>query len=172
MGASSALSFRFDLRSVRLVQRETLQANDLFAQAPPTGGSTYGGQGQTASGKKVLGELSDDLLKRSIAEEGARKEAEKKLRQVLSKVDEGISVPSKLDRFLLQDGAKLLINEYVTNGGRSLKDMKRRVEKHLLPYFGATRGMTSFTTDSILSFQSIGKSRVPRMARSTGRPTT
>src|SRR5262245_15792823 len=46
VGASSALSFRYDLRSIRLVQRETLQANDLFAQAPPTGESTYGGDGQ------------------------------------------------------------------------------------------------------------------------------
>ena len=48
VGASSALSFRFDLRSVRLVDRETLQANDLFAQAPPTGEATYGGQNDDA----------------------------------------------------------------------------------------------------------------------------
>jgi hypothetical protein len=37
VGSSSALSFRFDLHSVRLVHRETLAASDLFAQAPPTG---------------------------------------------------------------------------------------------------------------------------------------
>ena len=36
VGASSALSFRFDLRSVRPVDRETLQSEGgLFAQAPP-----------------------------------------------------------------------------------------------------------------------------------------
>jgi hypothetical protein len=37
VGASSALSFRFDLRSVRPVERETLQPQGLFAQAtsPP-----------------------------------------------------------------------------------------------------------------------------------------
>ncbi len=35
VGASSALSFRFDLRSVRPVDRETLQPEGLFAQAPP-----------------------------------------------------------------------------------------------------------------------------------------
>lgn len=66
VGASSALSFRYDLRSVRLVQRETLRQDDLFAQAPPTGGTTYGnygGQGQgPAGGKRVVGELSDDAL--------------------------------------------------------------------------------------------------------------
>jgi hypothetical protein len=37
VGASSALSFRFDLRSVRPVERETLQPEGLFAEAPPTG---------------------------------------------------------------------------------------------------------------------------------------
>ncbi|HEY1695858.1 MAG TPA: DUF4139 domain-containing protein [Polyangiaceae bacterium] len=35
VGASSALSFRFDLRSVRPVDRETLEPDGLFAQAPP-----------------------------------------------------------------------------------------------------------------------------------------
>ena len=61
VGASSALSFRFDLRSIRLVDRETLRSTDLFAQAPPTGGSTYGAQ-QTPVTKRVLAELSDAAL--------------------------------------------------------------------------------------------------------------
>jgi hypothetical protein len=39
VGASSALSFRFDLRSVRLVERETLQPSGLFAQAPAPPGA-------------------------------------------------------------------------------------------------------------------------------------
>jgi hypothetical protein len=59
VGSSSALSFRFDLRSVRVVQRETLQSNDLFAQAPPLGGATYG---QPSQGNRVLGELSDGAI--------------------------------------------------------------------------------------------------------------
>jgi hypothetical protein len=54
VGASSAMSFRFDLRSVRLVERQTLQAEDLFALAPPTGESTYGG--------KVTFDLGDGAL--------------------------------------------------------------------------------------------------------------
>jgi hypothetical protein len=62
VGSSSALSFRFDLRSVRMVQRETLQSNDLFAQAPPMGGSTYGGQPMPGGGKRVLVELDDTKL--------------------------------------------------------------------------------------------------------------
>jgi len=41
VGSSSALSFRYDLRSVRLVHRETLDSEDRFALAPPVGRSTH-----------------------------------------------------------------------------------------------------------------------------------
>jgi hypothetical protein len=62
VGASSALSFRFDLRSVRLVERETLQSSDLFALAPPTGEATYGGPPIVA--KKVLSDVGEEFLQR------------------------------------------------------------------------------------------------------------
>jgi hypothetical protein len=48
VGSSSALSFRYDLWSVRLVERETLSSNDRFAIAPPTGDSPYGGADKDA----------------------------------------------------------------------------------------------------------------------------
>jgi hypothetical protein len=71
VGSSSALSFRFDLRSVRLVQRETLHQDDLFAMAPPTGGSTYGQLLQpaptTPGGKHVVVEFNDDVLAAGVA---------------------------------------------------------------------------------------------------------
>src|SRR6185369_4691957 len=63
VGSSSALSFRFDLQSVRMVQRDTLQSDSLFAMAPPTGGATYGNEG----GQHVLGELSDSTLQQAEA---------------------------------------------------------------------------------------------------------
>ncbi|MEZ4313066.1 MAG: DUF4139 domain-containing protein [Polyangiaceae bacterium] len=69
VGSSSALSFRFDLRSVRLVQRETLQTNDQFALAPPTGGATYGAdQSKPAEAPRLVMELGDDVLKRAEAQ--------------------------------------------------------------------------------------------------------
>jgi len=51
VGASSALSFHFDLHSLRTVERETLQADGLFAQAPPVGvaAESRGGQVATAA---------------------------------------------------------------------------------------------------------------------------
>lgn len=60
VGSSSALSFRFDLHSVRTVRRDTLRADSLFAVAPPTGGAAYGSQPEQVA--RVLGELTDDTL--------------------------------------------------------------------------------------------------------------
>jgi len=59
VGSTSALSFRFDLHSVRFVERETLSDGQLLGLAPPTGGSPY-----TVAGKElqVLANVSlDDL---------------------------------------------------------------------------------------------------------------
>ena len=41
VGSTSALSFRFDLHSVRFVERETLSDGQMLGLAPPTGGSPY-----------------------------------------------------------------------------------------------------------------------------------
>ncbi|MBA3397192.1 MAG: OmpA family protein [Deltaproteobacteria bacterium] len=65
VGSSSALSFRYDLWSVRQVQRETLADAERFAVAPPTGISPYGGGQNDASGGEVMiGELGDDEIRR------------------------------------------------------------------------------------------------------------
>jgi hypothetical protein len=65
VGSSSALSFKYDLWSVRTVQRETLAGEEKFAVAPPTGISPYGGarpEGQ--NGEAVLTELGDEEIRR------------------------------------------------------------------------------------------------------------
>ena len=55
VGSSSAMSFRYDLHTVRTVERETLRSNDLFAQAPPVGGATYGQVGGATPGARGAG---------------------------------------------------------------------------------------------------------------------
>src|SRR3984885_6696318 len=52
VGASSALSFRYDLWSVRRIDRDLLQGEDKFAVAPPTGVSPY-----VEGGGEELGQL-------------------------------------------------------------------------------------------------------------------
>jgi uncharacterized protein DUF4139 len=66
VGSSSALSFRFDLRSIRTVQRETLQSGDLLAIAPPTGGAAYG---QQQAPQRVVVDLDDRALAAKDEEE-------------------------------------------------------------------------------------------------------
>jgi len=64
VGSSSALSFKYDLWSVRQVQRETLQTDEKFAIAPPTGISPYGGAKQQQGGEALLTELGDEEIRR------------------------------------------------------------------------------------------------------------
>lgn len=65
VGSSSALSFRYDLWSVRQVQRTTLQDAEQFAVAPPTGISPYGGAAQGGEGgEALLSELGDEEIRR------------------------------------------------------------------------------------------------------------
>lgn len=71
VGASSAMSFRFDLKGLRLVERETLQDTDLFAQAPPMGGASYGQANGPARARRVVGDVSDEAL--ALAESGDAK---------------------------------------------------------------------------------------------------
>ncbi len=59
VGSSSAMSFRFDLRSLRMVQRETLKPTEAFAMAPPAGGATFGGNAET----RLFADISEESLK-------------------------------------------------------------------------------------------------------------
>ena len=59
VGSTSALSFRYDLHSVRVVERETIDHGNRLAQAPPTGGSAYAVAGEK---QRVLANLSEQDL--------------------------------------------------------------------------------------------------------------
>lgn len=73
VGSTSALSFRFDLHSVRFVERETLSDGQMLGLAPPTGGSPY-----TVAGKElqVLANVSLDDLNAKADEVALNEELE------------------------------------------------------------------------------------------------
>ena len=75
VGASSAMSFRFDLKGLRLVERETLHDNDLFAQAPPMGGASYGQQAGPGVNHRVVADVTDDILTNAERDEQRRAES-------------------------------------------------------------------------------------------------
>jgi hypothetical protein len=62
VGSSSALSFRYDLHSIRTVHRETLQSEDTFAKAPPKGGSVIRDDN---TGEMELAALGDEDIARN-----------------------------------------------------------------------------------------------------------
>jgi hypothetical protein len=62
VGSSSALSFHYDLWSVRSVERATLHGDDRFAVAPPTAVSPYGGN--PPDDGAVVAELDDSEIRR------------------------------------------------------------------------------------------------------------
>jgi hypothetical protein len=70
VGSSSALSFRYDLWSVRQVQRETLANEERFAIAPPTGVSPYSPTRPGDGGEVLLSELGDDEIRRPTGHPG------------------------------------------------------------------------------------------------------
>jgi hypothetical protein len=77
VGSTSALSFRYDLHSVRLVERETLSTGSLLAVAPPTGGSPYADKGKkvrvmASIDQSTLAELGDDDESRSKVAQAER----------------------------------------------------------------------------------------------------
>jgi hypothetical protein len=74
VGSTSALSFRYDLHSVHLVERETLSSGSLVAVAPPTGGSPYAVKRKSETIVADLGQ--GDLNELSLADATATAQTE------------------------------------------------------------------------------------------------
>lgn len=75
VGSTSALTFRYDLHSVRLVERQMLTTGEPLAHAPPTGGTPYAvatkkvrvlgaiGSGELAQVQRGVGQAGQQNLK-------------------------------------------------------------------------------------------------------------
>lgn len=78
-------------------------------------------------------------------------EAERLLRLREGDVARGLPVSPKIGRVLFDEAAADVINDYRANGKKTLDDVQRRFEKHLLPYFGGRR-LAAITTADIRSY--------------------
>ena len=63
------------------------------------------------------------------------------------KVVNGAPLTAKVGKLRFEEAAKDLLNDYRTNGKRSLTTIEYRVEKHLKPFFGGRRMSTIGTAD-------------------------
>ena len=72
-----------------------------------------------------------------------KEDAKKLLRQREHLVDTGAGGTAQANRVIFADAAADLINDYTTNKRRSLREVQIRLTKHLTPYFGHRRLMTT-----------------------------
>jgi hypothetical protein len=72
VGSSSALSFKYDLWSVRTVQRDTLHDQEQFAVAPPTGVTPYGGNADRTQEAQQVADLDDSEIRRPAGHPGEK----------------------------------------------------------------------------------------------------
>ena len=74
-------------------------------------------------------------------------EARRLLRLREGDIERGVPVTPRVGRIRFEEAAADVINDYRTNGKRSLDDVERRIEKHLKPVFGRRRMATITTAD-------------------------
>jgi hypothetical protein len=125
VGSSSALSFRYDLWSVRQVQRETLANEEKFAIAPPTGLSPYGkDKVGDASGEVLLSELGDDEIRRPAGHPGDSKAKRVAIKEDDEEVAESLSardVGGELDAVRPSAATGSAYGNRGGGGGRSIR---------------------------------------------------
>lgn len=81
-----------------------------------------------------------------------REEAEKLLRKRLTAKDAGILPEAAIGSMTVKDATDDVIADYKTNGKKSLRDVESKIRRHLLPFFGERRRMSSITTANIRAF--------------------
>lgn len=80
-----------------------------------------------------------------------RGEARRLLQQRLGQIAEGRFTGPAADRVTFEDLAEMILTDYKVNGKKSLRCVRIKVEKHLLPFFGG-KTAHSITTDEVKRF--------------------
>ncbi len=87
--------------------------------------------------------------------ESSESELKGKAREILQKregdIVDGKPVTNKIGRVTFEDAAKDLLADYTVNKKRSYGVVKRRIEKHLTPFFEGRR-MANITTSLVLAY--------------------
>lgn len=77
--------------------------------------------------------------------------ARRMLRAREGDVERGIPIDPKIGRVTFHEAAEDMLNDYKANRKKTYVDAKRRIDKHLAPFFGNKR-MASITTSDIRAF--------------------
>ena len=88
---------------------------------------------------------------RSAGVKGTHADATRLLNLREGKIAEGVPITPQIGRLTFDDAAADLLNDCTTNGKRSHGVVKRRVKKHLAPYFNGRR-MANITTPDVRAY--------------------
>jgi hypothetical protein len=94
-------------------------------------------------------------------------DAQRLLQRKVGARDNGLPVIAYAERLTFDDAAQAVLDDVTANGKRSLRSIRRRINKHLRPFFGGRR-LAGITGDDITAYVTA---RRPR-PRSCGRRTT
>jgi len=95
--------------------------------------------------------LQDGRVVRESSGTTNKSTARRMLRVREGDVERGIPIEPKVGRIFLDEAATDLLTDYIANGRRTHADTKRRIEKHLKPFFDDKR-MSSITTSDIRAY--------------------
>ena len=173
VGSSSALSFRYDLRSVRLVHRERLSDQQRFAVAPPRGGSVHGSRRGKGGSNRVLGSLSDDEIPRPAghpeaiqtadtgapARENAPAVQAKTRAKLMQRSARQIQRMDKLAKDLRANKKQVMIRGYAQKGERNAQEKARdraNILRNELIRRGVAPARLKIQADGVVTGKSAG----------------
>lgn len=89
--------------------------------------------------------------KKESSKSDKREDAERMLRKRLKAIDDHVPLDMVIGKVKFEDAAQDLVNNYIANGKKSLDEVRRRIDKHLKPFFGG-RKLSSITTAGVTQY--------------------
>src|SRR5262245_31828377 len=89
---------------------------------------------------------------RESSESQSKAEAQQMLNLRMGDVAKDIPVTPKLGSITFAEAAQAVLDDYTIRKFRSLRDTKRRIDKHLRPFFGSTTRLKGITPPRIRQF--------------------
>jgi integrase len=78
-------------------------------------------------------------------------DAERLLQQRVGARENNLPVIKNAEKLTFNDASTAVLNDFIANNQRSERVVRRRIEKHLIPYFGGRR-LVGITRDDVLAY--------------------
>jgi hypothetical protein len=103
------------------------------------------------------------------SESEKKSDAQELLTSRLGDAGKGIAVSPKIGKITLREGLHAVITDQTTRGRRSIDATSRRIDLHLLPYFGPDRRMSTITGTDVDAYRGFRMTEENASLASTNR---